>query len=179
MPLPTKKLRVFPNPWTYIDHLGRPAGRLPPDGYEDSPSARAIGAEITDVFETQKAMMMRVAGVDMIVNPPQHDHRITYSKDAVEIPNTPYYRYAVKGLELVAADAETAAVCGVKFEDPTKALARLRDTAIKAFNAETGEDAHKKFGAIEPLYSEARVGNIPTVPVAASTSPAVADKGDK
>ncbi len=154
MPFPTKKLRVFPNPWTFIDHLGRPAGRLPPDGYEDSPSAGPVGAMLTDVVEVQKTMTMRVAGQDVPVNLPQHDHRVVYSKDSVEIPNTAYYRYAVKSREIVAADAETAAVCGIKFEDPAKLLAYLRSISITQFDAETGEDAYKKFGAVEPLYTK-------------------------
>lgn len=154
MPFPTKKLKVFPNPWVYIDHNGRPAGRLPPDPYEDSPSARSIGATMTDVVEVQKPMVMRVAGMDLEVNPAQHEHRITYSREAVEIPNTPYYRNAIKCLDLIAADAETAAVSGVKFEDPTVVLARVKAAAIKAFDAETGQDAHKKFGSVEPLFTD-------------------------
>lgn len=164
MPFPTKKLRVFPNPWAYIDHLGRPAGRLPPDGYEDSPSAGPVGAALTDVKEIQKPMIMRVAGQDMTVNLPQHDTRITYSRDAVEIPNTPYYRYSVKSLDLVAADSDTAAVCGVKFEDPTKVIAGLKAKAIAYFNAETGEDAYNKFGSVDPLYTNPVTLPVSTIP---------------
>jgi|SRR6478735_6135492 len=173
MPFPTKKLRVYPNPFTYIDHFGRPAGRLPFDGYEHSQTPGAVGASITDVVLTQSAMFMRVAGRDLEVNPPQHDHRITYSKDAVEIPNTAYYRDALKRLDLVAADKDTALEAGIKFEDPSKVLAAYKAEAVAKFNAETAEDAYARFGSVEPLYTPS---NQPTVQAPAKNE---SSKGDK
>ncbi len=164
MPFPTKKLKVHPNPWTYIDHLGRPAGRLPFDGFEHSQSPGAVGASITDVVQLQSAMVMRVAGRDLEVNPAQHDHRITYSKEAVEIPNTAYYRDAIKRLDLIAADSATAKECGLKFEDPTKVLAKCKEEAVAKFNAEAAEDAYSRFDSVEPLYTQpVQSGSIPKV----------------
>src|SRR6478752_10448461 len=152
MPFLNKKLRVYPNPWTYIDHLGRPAGRLPFDGFEHSQSPGSVGASITDVTQVQSAMVMRVAGRDLEVNPAQHDHRITYAAGYVEIPNTAFYRDALKRLDLVAADKETASEAGIKFEDPKKVLDSYKAEAIAKFNAETAEDAYARFGAVEPNY---------------------------
>jgi hypothetical protein len=157
MPFPSKKLRVFPNPYTYIDHLGRPAGRLPFDGFEHSPSPGSVGAAITDVIKIQSAMMMRVAGQDLEISPAQHDTRITYSKEAVEIPKTHYYVDAIKRLDLVAADSGTAQEAGVKFEDPAKVLAAYKAEAVARFNAETAEDAYARFGSVEPLYFQTAV----------------------
>jgi hypothetical protein len=173
MPFPSKKLKVHPNPWVYIDHLGRPAGRLPFDGFEHSQSPGSVGASITDVKQIQSAMVMRVAGRDLEVNPAQHDTRITYSKDAVEIPNTAYYRDALRRLDLVSADKETAQEAGLKFEDPAKVLAKYKDEAIERFNAETAEDAYARFGAVEPLYTASAQA---TVQAPAKVEPA---KGDK
>lgn len=153
MPFPSKKIRVFPNPYTYIDHLGRPAGRLPFDGFEHSPNPGFVGAAISNVVKIQSAMTARVAGVEMEVNPAQHDMRITYSADAVEIPKTHYYLDAIRRLDLIPADKETAQEAGVKFEDPKKTLNDFRSEAIKRFDAETAEDAYSRFGSIEPLYS--------------------------
>jgi hypothetical protein len=153
MPFPTKKLKVHPNPWCYIDHLGRPAGRLPFDSFEHSQSPGAVGATITDVKQIQSAMVMRVAGRDLEVNPAQHDTRITYSKDAVEIPNTAYYRDALRRLDLVAADSATAQEVGMKYEDPNKVLSRLKDEAVTRFDAETAEDAYARFGSVDPIYT--------------------------
>ncbi len=173
MPFPAKKIRVFPNPYTYIDHLGRPAGRLPFDGFEHSPSPGSVGASITDVVKVQSAVNMRVAGVDMEVNPAQHDTRITYSKDPVEIPKTHYYLDAIRRRDLIAADKETAAEAGVKFEDPSVALSRYRSEAIARFDAETAEDAYSRFGSVEPLYFHTTQ---PTVQAPAKVEPVKADK---
>jgi hypothetical protein len=178
MPFPTAKLKVLPNPWTYIDHAGQPAGRLPPDPYEDSPSAGPVGARMTDVKEIQKAQMMRVAGVDMEVGSAQHTHRFVYAKDPVSIPNTPYYRNAVKCGDLIAADSKTAALCGLKFEDPKSVLAKAKAAAIAKFDAETDEDAYKQFGSVEPLYVQddapATAVSVKPTPVT-TTAPAQAD----
>lgn len=152
MPFPNNKLKVHPNPWVYIDHEGRPAGRLPFDVFEHSPSPGAVGATITDVKLLQSAMTMRVAGLNLEVNPAQYDHRITYSKESVEIPNTAYYRDAIKRADLVAADEATAQVAGIKFEEPSKVLSKLKDAAVSRFNAETAEDAYSRFGSVEPIY---------------------------
>lgn len=165
MPFPNKQLRVFPNPWLYIDHLGRPAGRLPFDGYEHSPSFGAIGATLTDVKLMVPANIMRVAGTDMEVTQAAHDHRITYSKDAVSIPNTAYYRDALKRYDLVAADKETAKEAGLKFEEPYIVLNRLKVEAVKKFNAETDEDAYSRFGSVEPFF-DSPVTNQAPAPVA-------------
>jgi hypothetical protein len=154
MPVPTPKLKVYPNPWVYIDHRGRPAGRLPPDPHEDSPSAGPVGAALTEVVEIKKATQMRVAGVDMETSQAQHDHRFVYSKVPVSIPNTPYYRYAVKCGDLVAADSKTASLCGIKFEDAEKVLAKAKADAVAKFDAETDQDAYKLFGSVEPLYMQ-------------------------
>lgn len=173
MPFPNKKLKVHPNPWVFIDHLGRPAGRLPFDGYEHSQSPGAVGATITDVKLVQSAMIMRVAGRDLEVNPAQHDHRITYSKEAVEIPNTAYYRDAIKRFDLVAADSATAQEAGVKFEDPSSVLSKLKLEAVARFNAETAEDAYSRFGAVEPIYVSSVQGSVQAL------AKAEAVKGDK
>jgi len=173
MPFPSKKIRVFPNPYTYIDHLGRPAGRLPFDGFEHSPSPGFVGASITNVVKIQSAMTMRVAGVDMEVNPAQHDIRITYSGEAVEIPPTKYYLDAIRRLDLVAADKETAQLAGIKFEDPTKVMAAYRAEAVGRFDAETAEDAYSRFGSVEPLYFPTTQ---PIVPAPAKVEPVKADK---
>jgi len=152
MPFPSNKVRVYPNPYTYIDHLGRPAGRLPFDVFEHSPNPGFVGASITDVVSIKAAMTMRVAGVDMEVNPAQHDMRITYSADPVEIPKTHYYIDAIRRQDLIAADPETAQLAGIKFEDPKSVLSSCRSEAISRFDAETDEDAYSRFGSVEPLY---------------------------
>jgi len=165
MPFPSKKLRVHPNPYTYIDHLGRPAGRLPFDGFEHSPTPGYVGATITNVVQVQSPLRMRVAGVEMEVNPAQHDIRITYESDPVEIPRTHYYIDAIRRGDLIAADKETAIEAGVSFEDPVKKLAKIKEEAVTKFDAETAENAYERFGSVEPLYIT------PTKPIQTSAKP--------
>lgn len=174
MPLPSNKLRVYPNPWSYIDHLGRPAGRLPFDGFEHSPSPGAVGARLTDVKLVMAANVMRVANRDLEVQFPQHDHRVTYTAEPVTIPATAYYRDAIRRSDLVPADAETSALAGIQHVDAKIKLAGLRKEAIERFNAETGENAFAVFGSNEPIFEPQQS---PTV--AANTDSATAAKGDK
>lgn len=152
MPFPKKTLSVVPNPWLYIDHLGRPAGRVPFDAFEHSASPGFVGAGFASVELVARAMTMRVAGRDLEVNPAQHDHRIAYSRSPVPIPTTNYYKAAIKNGELFAADQETALESGIRFTSPALMLDQAKKEAVERFNAETGDDAYSRFGSVDPIY---------------------------
>lgn len=156
MPIPIRTLKVHPNPYVgdTIDHLGRPAGRVKCDYYEHSKTG-FVGAVLTDFVEVSPAIEHKIDGRSFSVVPAQHDHRVAYSRVAVEIPNTAYYRDAIKRGDLFAADVKTFVAAGgaaAQFVDPAKALAAARDAEIARFNAATGDDAHAEMGAFEPLW---------------------------
>lgn len=160
MPIPVNRLRVHPNPFIVgtVDHLGRPAGRVPYDPFEDAPRKLpdiGVGAKQTDVVVVAPAQSVRVGNQDFETSPARVDHRVSYSRVAVEIPNTPYYREAIQHGNLFAADRKTWTASGGSpnsFVEPKEALAKAREAAIGHFDASTGEDAHKEMGAHEPLW---------------------------
>lgn len=184
MPIPVSRLRVHPNPYvgsdhdgSSIDHLGRPAGRVPYDPYEDSPRMPpdiGVGAKFANIRETHAAKSMRFGKRSVEHQAARFDHRIAYSKVAVELPNTGYYRDAVKSGHLFAADKKTWVASGgaaKDFVEPTVALAKAKADAIKHFDNATGEDAHKEMGAHEPLWFG---GDEPAAPTATTALPAAA-----
>jgi len=156
MPVPVTRLRVFPNPYIKetIDHLGRPAGRVKCDHYEHSKTG-LVGAKFAEVVETHPAQSYKVGKLNYTTAPARHDHRIAYSRVAVEIPNTGYYREAVKRGDLFAADKKTWVACGgaaLTFVDPATALAKAKKETIEHFDASTGDGAHAEMGGHEPLW---------------------------
>lgn len=156
MPIPVKYLNVRSNPWIVgcIDHLGRPAGRVHVDPHEHSPvPATFVGCRFAEVKEIEAAKTMKLGKREIETAPARHDHRIAYSKENVSIPNSGYYRDAIKRGDLLPADEKTARHCGIaKFVKPEEALEKCRTEAIKNFNDSTGEDAHAEMGASEPLW---------------------------
>lgn len=178
MPIPIRQLLVLPNPWVVgcIDHLGRPAGRLPVDFYEHSQTpATFVGCRFAEVKEIAAAQIQKLGKREIEIAPARHDHRIAYSREPVSIPNSAYYRDAIKRGDLIAADERTARVSGlVKFVKPEEALAKAREEAIKHFNDHTAEDAHEEMGACEPLwFDDEPTGGSPAAKTA-SSAPAVA-----
>lgn len=160
MPVPVRRLLVRPNPWIEgcIDHFGRPAGRVAVDPHEHSPiPATFVGCKFVDIKETVPEQITKIGKREISTAPARHDHRIAYSKEDVSIPNTGYYRDALKRGDLFPADAKTARAVGIaKFVPPDEALKQARESAIEHFNANTGEDAHAEMHAEyeggEPLW---------------------------
>jgi hypothetical protein len=156
MPVPVSRLRVHQNPYIKetIDHLGRPAGRVKCDHYEHAKTG-LVGAKFVDVVETHAAQSFKVGALSYVTAPARHDHRIAYSRVPVEIPNTGYYRDAIKRGDLFAADRKTWVASGgaaLTFVEPATALAKAKKEALEHFDASTGEGAHEEMGSHEPLW---------------------------
>lgn len=71
----------------------------------------------------------------------RHERRrfdIVYETEPVRVENTAYHRNEIAQGNLIAADAETAAVCGIveTFEEPLDHIEKLRDLAISQFQIE-------------------------------------------
>lgn len=149
MPIPVKTLSVLPNPWSYIDHKGRPAGRFP---YETTdgvmPDGRTIGSHIATAEEVRAAKTVRVAGFSFQLSVADHDIQIAYSAEPTTVPNTQYYRKAIVRGDLIAADIKTATLSGIAakdFESYSKHIESKRAQAIAEFDAANGEDAFAHF----------------------------------
>lgn len=149
MPIPQTKLRVLPNPWVYIDHKGRPAGRFPYEGTSGVASdGRTIGSHIASAEEVKAAKSVRIAGFMFQLSAADHDIQIAYSDEPVTVPNTPYYRKAISSGQLIAADVQTANICGIaskNFESYAKHIDSKRDSAMAEFDAANGDGAFAYF----------------------------------
>jgi len=181
MPIPVKNLRVFPNPYIHggLDHLGRPAGRTPYDPqHKHAPKEIGVGAKLVEVVEIAEAPSFKLGKKTFVTGPARHDHRVAYSRDVIELPNTGYYRDAIVTGVLFAADVKTWVASGgaaATFVKPEEALAKAREREIVHFNAATGENAHEEMGAFEPIWFGADDDSEPSDPQPqASPTPAAA-----
>lgn len=175
MPIPTPKLRVYANPYFHIDHLGRPAGAVVVPHYLAA-VRDYVGACLTVLSEIAKAPTVKIGDRTFETGAANHDRQFAFAAGIVEIPNIPEFRMAVKGGELVAADAPTAAICGlVKFEKPEDALRRLKAEGIVEFDSRNGEGAFAYFGKQEPLALVAPSAEAAAVSRRAQPAPAKAD----
>ncbi len=177
MPIPVKTLSVLPNPWVYIDHKGRPAGRFPYESADGVPTdGRTIGSHIASAEEAQAAKSVRIAGFTFQLSAADHDIQIAYSNEPVTVPNTQYYRKAISRGDLIAADVKSATLSGIAakdFESYAKHVESKRAAAIAEFDAANGEGAFAHF--------EAERSSAKAAPAEAEAQPeaAPAKKADK
>ena len=138
MPVKSPTLKVRPNPWIYIDHRGRPAGRVAveqPKGHYDP---RTVGSRIGSANLVAKAVGNSMLAHDV------HDIEIEYDADPVVVANTPYYRRRIMSGELIAADRDAFTAAGGRpkdFEEHVKHVADKKAAAIAQFELENGEGA--------------------------------------
>ena len=139
MPLRPSTLKVLPNPWAHVDHLGAPAGACPRDLVNDPSAGRWVGAkideELTVITRPEKKGELRNG---------QQRTVWCFSAQPVEVPHSAYYRRKVKRGELFAADEATAKACGVKHQDPKTLLAAAKETAAAAFDSAHGVGTFKQ-----------------------------------
>lgn len=133
-----KTLRIFPNPFHALDHDGHPNAVMPkePEGHVGNPidNREFIGAQMRHEF------------IDPVL--PDGDARqrrqrtrFVFSDDAVTVPHTAYYRFALVRREVIAADEETAKAIGMAFVEPGPALEAERAAAI-GFRARMAHEDH-------------------------------------
>jgi hypothetical protein len=160
MPIPVKTLSVLPNPWVYIDHKGRPAGRFPYESADGVPTdGRTIGSHIASAEEVKAAKRIKIAGFTFQLSAADHDIQVAYSEEPVTVPNTQYYRKAISRGDLIAADVKSATLSGIAaadFESYTKHIESKRNEAIAAFDAANGDGAFEHFEA-ERLRADTKV----------------------
>lgn len=162
-----RTLRVYPNPYSFIDHEGRPHGTFDADPIQHDPNARKIG--VVSFKATPLSIRSTDKGDD---RPSIHDVLFSYSDEVQVLPDgngvehgpSAHARMGLKqgarvvketrkdkdGKEtltwsivlpgaLVAADEETAKSVGLPFGDPVTLLAAAREDAIKRWTADYGE----------------------------------------
>lgn len=129
-----KTLQVLPNPWSALDRYGIPCGVCPRDVDADAGGpGRFVGAKVCkkhteilqklDKDDTLRSAMQRTFFEYLghpSLEPGLAEHLARCSP--VEVPKTEYYLERIREGALFAADKETAALAGVHFVPPAKAL---------------------------------------------------------
>jgi hypothetical protein len=133
-----KLLKVYPNPYIFVDGEGRLAGACPTHAVEGGHTPgqrRFVGASLDAKITKQ--------GDPTKLEAHEQDTTAAYLTDPIEVPDTPdfYYRQRIAHVELVIADSETAKAIGRPFEDPARVLGRARLEAIARFKAEHDGEA--------------------------------------
>jgi len=156
MPVVAKRLKVLPNPWSCIDHLGRPCGVVPCDPVEHVQAQRRwVGAKPKAV-QTAPRVAHMVKTTLVVVQEAQHDLTWSYSTEPVEVPNTPYYRERVKQGDLIAADLATANACNLKrFTNPALHERNLKELSIRHFDSRNGEGTFEALGEERKIRADA------------------------
>lgn len=120
-----KTLKVYPNPFSHIDHEGRPAGvvAMEPigDGVTVFDDRRFVGA-------TLKAKITKKAPLGSAQQNEQ-DTFFVFADEPSVVHMTPYYVRAIKNGLLIPADEDSARKANVKFADPAQTLYAAREGA--------------------------------------------------
>jgi len=118
-------LKVFPNPYKQLDHQGRPCSVLPyepeGDGVTTFDARRFVGARL------QVTILKTFAPGD--ARQMVQDNSFVFEDEAVDVPDTAYYRTAIRQGDLIAADKVTARKAGVVFTEPKDVLERSQREA--------------------------------------------------
>jgi hypothetical protein len=115
------------------------------------------------------ARSVQIQGQTFVQREASHDIEWSFDSEPIEIPNTGYYRQRIAYGELIAADQDTASVCGIlpdQFVEPKALLPKLKEAAIKQFDAENGDGAYEYLAA-ERASSLAAAAGPETAPVVA------------
>lgn len=119
-------LKVFPNPYKQLDHKGRPSSVLPYEpegnGITTFDARRFVGAQL------KSKILQTFAPGD--ARQTVQDNWYEFGDEAVEVPDTPYYRRAILQGDLIAADPFSARRSGTKFVEPKEILEKSKEGAI-------------------------------------------------
>ena len=146
-------LRVRPNPFGDLDHLGQPAGTYPYDPKHANGARRWVGARIDTSPDadgqpktrridrgsradfTLRANVGGVVRAVKITAPAGQRTVFAFDMGEHTIPASEHFVRGVREGSLIPTDAATAKRCGVAFVDPEKALQRAAEKAIADWQA--------------------------------------------
>jgi hypothetical protein len=136
---PDRLLSVLPNPYHALGPTGQPAGVVmfepDPGGFSSASWRGYVGARIDE----KNTVVRDVLALGDIRSARQDTAYTFDTHTPVAVPISPYYLERLREGSLLAADARTARIAGVKFVDPGEAIATARDAARERWKALTGE----------------------------------------
>ncbi len=125
-------IRVLPNPWASLDHLGRPVCAVPWDT-DHNPNRGWVGARI-DPERTQVLLRRQPGDLRSDVQ----DTLFAFDTKPAEVPPTKHYLQCIRDGSLLAADPLAAKLAGIKFVEPAALFAETREKAIRKFDSDYG-----------------------------------------
>lgn len=170
----TPMIRVYPNPFSAIDHEGRPCGRVMLDPVDhhayaaDHEPRRYVGAAI----DNEKTVVFQKSAKGSA----QADLQETFwsfSEDVVELPRTHYYLERIRANELFAADEDTAEHAGIALVPYEKQLAAAKASALALLTAERPNRALPEWAesaTVAPKPALVRIGDATKASSASATS---------
>jgi hypothetical protein len=136
---PDRLLSVLPNPYHALGPTGLPAGAVmfepDPGGFSSASHRGYVGASI----DTKSTVVRDVLAPGDIRSARQDTFYTFDTHHPVAVPISTYYFERLREGSLVAADARTARLAGVKFVEPDEAIAATREAARERWKALTGE----------------------------------------
>lgn len=154
---------VYPNPFTFLDHEGQPAGTFAFDPDHGAGSRRWVGAVVdrsigpdgkpkTRALPQPGDLTVAIQGpIDPNTKRPtvQRVHvdrapmkRIVFAFDLAApsiVTNASHYWRGLRDGDLIAADEATALAVGVAYQDPFEALAEAAEAAVKEWQGNYGK----------------------------------------
>lgn len=161
------KLRAFPNPYAALDADGMPSGAFRYDPDHGMPNAiHFVGVVVTRTQvpppKGEKPRQFKKEGRFPLV-------KLTFAYDFSAPTDLPHSDYFVRALrvtgprDLIIADAATAAIVGVPFEDPQKVLEGERSAAIMRWNRQYGTNPPVERWAAYAIGAGAATDTAPAV----------------
>jgi hypothetical protein len=193
----TELIRVYPNPFTFVDHEGRPAGHVqyePTIGGAGDAQLRWIGCGVvaSHVRKASDKPEHRLRGLqDQHWWGDAHDHYWEYATEPTIVPLTGYYLRLIQHHDLFVADVEShEKVFGSRdgFVDPKQRLAQLareRDCvpflqASADLDGSKPRDHKAEWEAFtRPAVPPAAPATAPKTTTRSSAAPAEAQRGDR
>jgi hypothetical protein len=138
--MPVRRLRVYTNPYHCVDHNGWPTGACHVD-IQDTDARAYVGARFSR--HGTKLLVSRDEAEKMLKNqrtPPQVS-AFVFKMDPIELPDSRYYRNALRSGELLPADTFTAALAKVPFKPVEQARTEAMNARRVGFDARWGDGA--------------------------------------
>lgn len=139
-------LKVLPNPYASLDAQGNPDGVVRYDPALGLPGVvHYVGATVTAKWVDKSGAPAGPLRPPPAVAKKNDAHfrpverAVTFSGEAVDIPDSPYHRERVRDGSQIAADPQTARACGVPFLPYAAAIERAKARACEKYKAQTGQ----------------------------------------
>ena len=130
-----RKARFVGNPWSALDHKGRPSGYYPIAGA----FGQYVGVSVDATATKQLHGADPAAGIE-----PEWDLVWKFSTEPVEVPligaEAAHYLQGVRSGDIFPADAATSRACGQKtFVPPAQAIEAAKKAALERWTLNYGE----------------------------------------